>query len=174
MSTAAKRKSPKSAKSAPKTVHLIASGDLRLSANQKCWPEQARMEGILADAVKAEGGLLVRAHTFDKAKGHGFIDSQKMGMEVFRNIDPEAPLIVAESVWQYSHHVLAGLSTHRGPILTVANWSGTVAGPGRHAEPERVAHQGGGALQHVVERDLPPMPSSGTACANGSPRSGQP
>jgi hypothetical protein len=27
-------------------------------------------------------------------------------------------------VWQYSHHVLAGLATHRGPILTVANWSG--------------------------------------------------
>ena len=35
-----------------------------------------------------------------------------------------APLIVAEAVWQYSHHVLAGLTTHRGPILTVANWSG--------------------------------------------------
>jgi hypothetical protein len=37
-------------------------------------------------------------------------------------------LIVAESVWQYSHHVLAGLTTHRGPILTVANWSGTWPG----------------------------------------------
>jgi len=31
---------------------------------------------------------------------------------------------VVESVWQYSHHVLAGLLSHRGPILTVANWSG--------------------------------------------------
>ena len=31
---------------------------------------------------------------------------------------------MAEAVWQYSHHVLAGLTTHRGPILTVANWSG--------------------------------------------------
>ena len=41
---------------------------------------------------------------------------------------PNAPLIVAESVWQYSHHLLAGLSTHRGPILTVANWSGTWPG----------------------------------------------
>src|SRR5690606_32064290 len=37
---------------------------------------------------------------------------------------PDAPLVVAESVWQYTHHVLAGLTTHRGPILTVANWSG--------------------------------------------------
>jgi hypothetical protein len=38
------------------------------------------------------------------------------------------PLIVAESVWQYSHHLLPGLYTHRGPILTVANWSGTWPG----------------------------------------------
>ena len=51
-----------------------------------------------------------------------------MGMEVFRKLDPNAPLIVAECVWQYSHHVLAGLTTHRGPILTVANWSGTWPG----------------------------------------------
>jgi len=45
-------------------------------------------------------------------------------MEVFARLDPDAPLIVAEAVWQYSHHVLAGLTTHRGPILTAANWSG--------------------------------------------------
>jgi hypothetical protein len=43
---------------------------------------------------------------------------------VFRKVEPDQPLIVAEAVWQYSHHVLAGLTTHRGPILTVANWSG--------------------------------------------------
>ncbi len=49
-------------------------------------------------------------------------------MEVFRDIPADAPLIVAEAVWQYSHHVLAGLTTHRGPILTVANWSGTWPG----------------------------------------------
>jgi len=86
------------------------------------------MEAILARAIKAEGWQAVRAHPFDKARRHGFIDSQKMGIEVFRKLDPDAPLIVAECVWQYSHHVLAGLSTHRGPILTVANWSGTWPG----------------------------------------------
>ena len=75
--------------------------------------------------LKAEGWTIVRAHPFDKQKKHGFIDSQKMGMEVFRKLDPNAPLIVAECVWQYSHHLLHGLFTHRGPILTVANWSGT-------------------------------------------------
>jgi len=45
-------------------------------------------------------------------------------MEVFRQIPPDAPLMVVEAVWQYSHHLLHGLWTHRGPILTVANWSG--------------------------------------------------
>jgi hypothetical protein len=107
-----------------KTIHLVASGDLRLAANQTCWAAQKDMEDKLAAALKAEGCSVKRAHPFDRVKKHGFIDSQKMGIEVFSGIDPDAPLIVAEAVWQYSHHVLAGLTTHRGPILTVANWSG--------------------------------------------------
>jgi hypothetical protein len=112
----------------PKQVYLATSGDLRLSANQQCWPEQARMEAVLAQALKAEGWTIVRAHAYDKAKRHGFIDSQKMGVKIFRQLNPDVPIIIAESVWQYSHHVLAGLFTHRGPILTVANWSGTWPG----------------------------------------------
>ena len=107
-----------------KTAYLVASGDLRLSANQVCWPAQAAMEEILTLALKAEGWAVRRAHPFDKVKQHGFIDGQRMGIEVFRDIPADAPLIVAEAVWQYSHHLLAGLTTHRGPILTVANWSG--------------------------------------------------
>lgn len=111
-----------------KPVYLMANGDLRLSANQKCWVAQSRMEAILTKAVQAEGREVIRAHAYDESKQHGFIDSQKMGMEVFRTLDPDAPLIVAEAVWQYSHHLLHGLLTHRGPILTVANWSGTWPG----------------------------------------------
>ncbi len=105
-------------------IQLVASGDLRLSANQTCWPAQKAMEEALAKALKAEGHEVKRAHPYEAKKKHGFIASQREGIEVFRGIDPEAPLIVAEAVWQYSHHVLAGLTTHRGPILTVANWSG--------------------------------------------------
>ena len=111
-----------------KQVCLVASGDLRASANQKCWPAQGQMEATLAAAVADLGYEVVRAHPYREDVGHGFIDSQKYGMAVFSSIDPDAPLIVAESVWQYSHHVLAGLTTHRGPILTVANWSGTWPG----------------------------------------------
>lgn len=111
-----------------KHAYLVSSGDLRIAANQQCWAEQAKMEAALTKAVKAEGWTVVRAHAFNKEKKHGFIDSQKMGMEVFGGMNPDAPVIVAEAVWQYSHHVLAGLFTHRGPILTVANWSGTWPG----------------------------------------------
>lgn len=111
-----------------KTIYLVASGDLRASANQVCQEAQAQLEKDLTAAIEKEGFAVKRAHGFDKTKQHGFIDSQKYGMEVFRHIPTDAPLIVAEAVWQYSHHLLAGLTTHRGPILTVANWSGTWPG----------------------------------------------
>ena len=111
-----------------KTIYLLANGDLRASANQKCEREQLLMEAKLAKALRREGWTVKRAHGFRKEVGHSFIDSQKYGMEVFRRIPADAPLIVAEAVWQYSHHILHGLSTHRGPILTVANWSGTWPG----------------------------------------------
>ena len=111
-----------------KDVVLIANGDLRLSANRMCEAAQAAMEKQIIAAIEKEGGTVRRGHPYDPVKKHGFIDSQKYGMAVFRGIDPNAPLIVAEAVWQYSHHVLAGLTSHRGPILTVANWSGTWPG----------------------------------------------
>jgi hypothetical protein len=107
-----------------KTILLVASGDLRPSANEVCWPAQLAMEQTLTAAVEKFGYTLVRAHPYKPDVKHGFISSQREGMEVFSKIDPTTPLIVAEAVWQYSHHVLAGLISHRAPILTVANWSG--------------------------------------------------
>jgi hypothetical protein len=105
-------------------VYLVASGDLRLSANQLCWPAQEAFENALIQAIQSLGRDVVRAHPYDPVKRHGFIDSQRYGMQVFASIPKNAPLIVAEAVWQYTHHVLAGLIHHKGPILTVANWSG--------------------------------------------------
>jgi L-fucose isomerase-like protein len=117
-------KSSKPSKVKKNEILLVASGDLRSSANQVCWEAQKQMEEALSRAVAEEGYKLVRAHPYKEEEKHGFIGSQKEGMEIFRNIDPKAPLIVAEAVWQYSHHVLPGLITHRGPICTIANWSG--------------------------------------------------
>jgi len=118
-----------SVKKLPKrSVYLVANGDLRQSANEKCWPGQAAMEKQLAAVVASFGYRVVRAHPYKPEVRHGFIGSQKEGMAVFAGLDPTAPLIVAECVWQYSHHLLHGLISHRGPILTVANWSGTWPG----------------------------------------------
>jgi len=107
-----------------KEVLLVTSGDLRLAANQTCWPAQHEMEQKLTAAFEAHGHTLVRAHSYNEQEKHGFISSQRMGMDVFMNIHPEAKLVFATAAWQYSHHVLPGLRSHRGPILTVANWSG--------------------------------------------------
>jgi hypothetical protein len=105
-------------------ILLVASGDLRQSANQICWPAQSAMEDKLTAAFAAEGFTLTRAHPYSESLGHGFIHGQRMGMDLFATIHPDAPLVVAEAVWQYSNHVLPGLESHRGPILTIANWSG--------------------------------------------------
>ncbi|HYO24989.1 MAG TPA: fucose isomerase [Lacipirellulaceae bacterium] len=119
---------PAPAKLPPRHVYLMANGDLRLAANQRCWPAQHAMEQQIAAAVAAAGWTVRRAHPYKEDLGHGFISSQREGLEVFRAIDPAAPVIVAEAVWQYSHHLLHGLTTHAGPILTLANWSGTWPG----------------------------------------------
>jgi hypothetical protein len=82
------------------------------------------MELGVITAFSLEGAVVKRAHPYDEVLQHGFIWNQRMGMDVFKSIPTQAPLIVAVAVWQYSYHILAGLRDHQGPILTIANWSG--------------------------------------------------
>ncbi len=105
-------------------VVLVASGDLRHAANVAGWPAQQELEAQIEAALAEEGWTVRRGHAFDPEVGHGFIWNQRMGMDVFADIHPDSPVIVAEAVWEYTHHVLAGLRSQRGPILTAANWSG--------------------------------------------------
>jgi hypothetical protein len=105
-------------------VVLIANGDLRLSANQVTWEAQFQAEQAVTNALVRLGATVKRGHEIDPVEGHGFIKSQKHGMEVFRGIPRDAAIVVVEAVWQYSQHLLPGLLSHRGPILTIANWSG--------------------------------------------------
>ena len=107
-----------------KKVLLAASGDLRQSANEVCWPAQEAMERQVVAALNAFDVEVERAHPYDPVRKHGFIASQKEGLEIFSKIDSGTPIVVAEAVWQYTNHVLPGLVGHRAPILTVANWSG--------------------------------------------------
>jgi hypothetical protein len=116
-------RTPPSLKPVPKrTAVLVASGDLREAANEACWPAQQRLEAQASEAFASLRWRLQRAA--GTGPTHGFIASQAMGRDVFAGIHPDAPLVVAEAVWQYSHHVLMGLERHRGPILLLANWSG--------------------------------------------------
>jgi hypothetical protein len=115
---------PPARRTVERTALLVANGDLRESANVTCWPAQAELERALTAALATLGWTVERAHPVDPRSGHGFIGSQAQGREVFATVDPDAPLIVAEAVWQYSQQVLIGLTRHRGPILIAANWSG--------------------------------------------------
>ena len=94
-------------------IILVTSGDLRLSANKECWPAQKAMEEKVVKVFEQEGYKIIRGHLYDPELEHGFIWNQRMGMDVFQKIPKDARVIVAEAVWQYSHHVLAGLRDHK-------------------------------------------------------------
>jgi hypothetical protein len=139
---------------APGEVLLIASGDLRQSANKVCWAAQLEMEKQLTEALRAEGFTLRRAHPYREDLEHGFIYNQRMGMDVFMKIHHDAPIIVAEAVWQYSHNVFSGLEHHRGPILTVANWSGQWPGLVGMLNLNGCLHKGGVAFSTLWSKDF--------------------
>src|SRR3712207_4662858 len=106
------------------TAYLVTSGDSREPANVASWPTQAELERIITTELERNGWSVRRAAPVADDAKHGFVSSQREGIEVFKSVPPEAPVVVAIANWQYSHHVLPGLRTHRGPILTVANFSG--------------------------------------------------
>lgn len=111
-----------------KTVYLTASGDLRPVANETCWPTQAAMEEQLVAAVEQCGWNVIRVPQYDAERKHGFIASQREGLDIFSRIPAGASVIVAESVWQYSNHAYPGILLHEGPVLTVGNWDPTWPG----------------------------------------------
>jgi hypothetical protein len=106
-----------------RTVYLTTSGDSREPANIASWETQRELERLIVREIESHGWVVRRAFGVDKTAGHGFVNSQRMGMDVFAEIPDTAPVVVAIANWQYSHHVLPGLRSHRGPILTVANFS---------------------------------------------------
>jgi hypothetical protein len=125
------------APAAQNDLFFVTNGDLRDTANEVCWPEQEKMRDELASIVQkmrapnGENYRLVSAHGFNPDLNHGFINSQAMGNEVFRNIPKGSTIIVGESTWEYSHHIVGALVEHvknGGKLLTVANYSGTWPG----------------------------------------------
>lgn len=129
---------------------LVTSRDLRESANLACWPAQRDLETCLTQAFADQGVTLRRGFPMSETTGHGFNSNQRMGMDIFAGIDPEANLVFATAAWQYTRHVLPGMRSHRGPILTVANRA--MAGSGRPAQSEWKPGKGGHSVRHALER----------------------
>lgn len=73
-------------------VILFASGDLRRSANLTCWPAQQDLECYLTNAFNSHGLAVRRGHPYKPDQGHGFLASQREGMDAFADIDPDAPI----------------------------------------------------------------------------------
>jgi hypothetical protein len=110
-------------------ILVVTNADLRESANVTCWPVQQKYEQLLEKALAERCGLkMKRAHPVKTDKGHGFISTQREGSDLFAAIDPDAPVIVLLTAWQYSHHLAPSLARHRGPVLLLANFDGTWPG----------------------------------------------
>ncbi len=107
---------------------MVTNADLREPANVTCWPTQKSFEQRLEAALEKLGYRMRRAHPVNESRGHGFISSQKEGSDLFATLDPDAPVIVLLTAWQYSHHIAPSLVHHRGPILLLANFDGTWPG----------------------------------------------
>lgn len=115
-------------KAQQKEILMVTNADLREPANLACWPTQQAFEEKLQAALERNGYRMVRVHPVNAKRGHGFISSQREGSDLFARIDPDAPLIVLLTAWQYSHHIAPSLVRHRGPVLLLANFDGTWPG----------------------------------------------
>ena len=124
-------------------VFLIANGDLRLSANQKCWPAQetrrsSRHGGHPRAGREVERGASVRSR--QAARLHRQPEARHARCSATSRATRR--WWWCEAVWQYSHHVLHGLYHASRPDSDGGQLERPVAGPGRHAESQRLADQG--------------------------------
>ena len=138
----------------PRTVYMVASGDLRPSANVKCWPAQQQLE---ADVTA--GGRVVRAGAWCGATG----STRRPGT---------ASSPASAWGWRCSRHS-AGRAADRGrgglavqpsrarraahaprPDPDRRQLVRHVARPRRAAQPQRLADQGGRRVLDDLERGL--------------------
>lgn len=113
---------------AKKTVYLVSNGDARPPACVAGWPLQEQTLDQVAKALKKLGYSPVTLPKHDAKRKHGFLMSQCEGTAAFREMEPDAPVIVVLNIWAFAHHVAGPLQTHRGPIMLLANFDGTWPG----------------------------------------------
>ena len=112
-----------------KQVYLMANGDLRLSANQRCWAAQEAMEREIVAAVDG-GGLDGRPRPSvqggPEARIHQLAEGRRRRLPHAR---PRRRRSSSPRRCGSTRTICCTDSrTHQGPILTLANWSGTWPG----------------------------------------------
>ena len=154
----------------PGVVWTVASGDLRPAANVTCWPTQAQLESDVTAAVTSLGWRVQRGHEFDETAGHGFIDSQRAGIEVFKQHPAGCPadrrrgrLAVLATTCSPACAAHQRPDPDRGQLVAASSrvWSALLNLAG-------VADQGRGRLlRAVVRRTSPTSWSRAAACRRG-------
>ena len=113
----------------PRTVFTVASGDLRPSANVKCWPVQEQLEADVARAVESFGWTVVRGHGFDEAAGSRVHRQPAQGAGgVRRRCRRMRRCSWSRRCGSTAITCSPGCARIGGPIMVVANWNGTFPG----------------------------------------------
>ena len=157
--------------SSMREVVLVASGDLRETANRArlAGPggaRAARRRGVRAPRGARQAGAsrgrgagprlhLQPAHGHGRVRGHR---SRRAARRRGGGLAVQPPRAARAS------------AVTGGPILTVANWRGAVAGPRGHAQHQRLAHEDGPPLQLHLERGPAPTRSPTRRSRPGSSR----
>ena len=93
-------------------IQLIASGDLRLSANQKCWPAQLEMEQKLSEAIAAADGVHAATDiTGFGLVGHAMEVANASGVTV--ELQAEAIPLIENVLPLVAGHRSGGMGTNR-------------------------------------------------------------
>ena len=113
----------------PGVVYTVASGDLRAAANvDVAGRRSARSRRTSRRGRRARVVTSRRGHPVDAASGHGFIDNQRTGIDVFAGIASRRAARRRRGGVAVQPPRPARAPHHKGPILLVANWPASSPG----------------------------------------------
>ncbi len=163
-----------STKPGAKEVVLVASGDSRLAANQRCWPAQQALEKAVDKAFGELGARIMRGHAVrrrEEARLH-----RRAGAG-----DPDLPQDRSRGAARRGRGRVGVHEPHPRrpdeaprPDPHARQLERPVAGARRDAERQRLADEGGDPLQLDLERGLRGRLRARGGCASGSARAASP
>ena len=134
-------------------VVLIANGDLRLSANQMCWPAQEAMKKPSSPQSSAKDGQSAADTPTNKTRNTALSDRKKKAWPSSKISIPTPPhRRRSRLAIQPPRTPRPDLTPRPHPHPCQLVWA--VARPRRHAQPQRLPHQSRSRIQHPLEPGL--------------------